>query len=113
MQAVKDQARQQIRAASPEPLQIPLKRKDTDEGLGQISKASSRKFGTNHICEQRSLKMKGCRWMLRQKFWDQFMKNITYVSSEWSGEAAHLRSLAMHICAISPELLLIALKEGM
>ena len=61
MQAVKDQARQQIRAASPEPLQITLKRKDKDEGLGHISQASSRKFGTNRICEQRSLKMKGCR----------------------------------------------------
>ena len=36
-----------------------LKRKDKDEGLGQISKASSRKFGTNRICEQRSLKIKG------------------------------------------------------
>ena len=60
MRAVKDQARQQIRAASPEPLQITLKRKNKDEGLGQISKASSRKFGTNRICEQRSLKMKGC-----------------------------------------------------
>ena len=30
--------------------------------------------------------------MLRLKFLDQFKKNITYASSEWSGEAAHLRS---------------------
>ena len=58
MQAVKDQARQQIRAASPESLQITLKRKDKDEGLGQISKASSRKFGTNRICEHEGMRMK-------------------------------------------------------
>ena len=40
------------------------------------------------------IKMKGCGWRLRLKFMDQFMKKIKYASSEWSGEAAHLRSLA-------------------
>ena len=35
--AAKDQARQHIHVALPEPLQITLKRKDKDEGLGQIS----------------------------------------------------------------------------
>ena len=39
------------------------------------------------------IKMKGCGWRLRLKLMDQFI-NITYASSEWSGEAAHLRSLA-------------------
>ena len=53
MRAAKDQARQHIRTVSPVPLQIILKRMDADEGLGQISKASSRKFGTFRICEQR------------------------------------------------------------
>ena len=53
MRAAKDQARQHIRAVLQEPLQIVLKRRDADEGLGQISEASSRKFGTNRICEQR------------------------------------------------------------
>ena len=37
LRAAKDQARQHIHAALPEPLQITLKRKDIDEGLGQIS----------------------------------------------------------------------------
>ena len=37
LRAAKDQARQHIHAALPEPLQITLKRKDKDEGLGQIS----------------------------------------------------------------------------
>ena len=37
MRAAKDQARQYIRAVLQEPLQIVLKRRDADEGLGQIS----------------------------------------------------------------------------
>ena len=36
MRAAKDQARQYIRAVL-QPLQIVLKRRDADEGLGQIS----------------------------------------------------------------------------
>ena len=40
------------------------------------------------------IKMKGCGWRLRLKFMDQFIKKIKYASSEWSGEAAHFRSLA-------------------
>ena len=35
MRAAKDQARQRSCAVSPEPLQITLKRKDVDEGLGK------------------------------------------------------------------------------
>ena len=37
MQAVSDLARLHICAVSPEPLQITVKRRDVDEGLGQIS----------------------------------------------------------------------------
>ena len=37
MRAAKDQARQHIRAVLQKPLQIVLKRRDADEGLGQIS----------------------------------------------------------------------------
>ena len=37
MRAAKDQAREHIPAVSPEPLQIVLKRRDVDEGLGEIS----------------------------------------------------------------------------
>ena len=59
MRAAKEQARQHIHAASPEPLQITLKRRNVYEGLCQISFASSRKFGTNHICGQRISKTEG------------------------------------------------------
>ena len=47
---------------------ITLKRRDVDEGLGQIVQAGSRKFCTDRICEQQIPKKKGCGWRLRLKF---------------------------------------------
>ena len=71
-----------------------LKRRDVDEDWCQILYANSRTVGTNRNANSEYIKMKGCGWRLRLKFMDQFMKKIKYASSEWSGEAAHLRSLA-------------------
>ena len=49
------------------------------------------------------IKMKGCRWRLRLKFMDQFMK-ISHMRA--ANDLARL-----HICAVSPEPSLIALKR--
>ena len=68
MRAAKDQARQHIRVALTEPLQITLKRRDVDEGLGQISLAIARKFGTNRICGQRISKTEGMWIKAQAKF---------------------------------------------
>ena len=38
---------------------ITPKRRDVDEGLGQVLYASSKKFGTNRICEPRIPKNEG------------------------------------------------------
>ena len=65
IRAANDQASLHIRTVSPEPLEITLKRRDVDEGLGQLVWANSRKFGTNRICEQRIPK-KECMWMKAQ-----------------------------------------------
>ena len=53
LRAANDLARLHFSAVWPEPSLIALKRRDVDEGSCQIVYASSRKFGTNRICEQR------------------------------------------------------------
>ena len=51
------------------------------------------------------IKMKGCGWRLRLKFMDQFMKK--------SNMRAANDLARLHICAVSPEPSLKALKKGM
>ena len=46
IRAEKDQASMHIRTVSPEPLLIALKRRDADEGSGQIGHTSSCDLGT-------------------------------------------------------------------
>ena len=103
MRAAKEQARQHIRAASPEPLQITRKRRDVDEGLCQISFASSRKFGTNRICGQRISNPEG-----------MWIKALAKILGTVHAKISHMRAandLARLHCAVSPEPSLIALKR--